>query len=286
MSAYEDIWYRSDDGLKLHARDFPHPQPRATILCMPGLTRNAADFDFIGAHLAADYRLLVAEQRGRGLSQWDSNPANYNPGVYIRDMFALLDSRQLSRVILLGTSLGGLMAMLIAAVQPQRIAALILNDIGPEINMSGMQRIAAYVGRQTAVGNWDEAIAQTRALNAREFPDLDDDGWQKLTRALYRENAQGRPELAYDPAIAPPRTSTGELPELPTLWPQFEAIAAIPLLLIRGAHSDILAASCVERMRAIKPDMQYCELPNRGHAPLLDEPDAVRAIDVFLADIS
>lgn len=282
MKAYVDIWYQSNDGLTLHARDFPHATPRATILCMPGLTRNAADFDFICQHLSDGYRLIAVDQRGRGLSAWDTHPENYNPLVYVNDMFALLDTLALPSVILLGTSLGGFMAMVMAAMQPQRVSALILNDVGPEINPQGMARIQGYVGNQQVVNNWDEAVVRTRAVLANELPDLADDDWDNIARALYRENPAGKLELAYDPAIAGPVDSAKSAIALPTLWAQFELLQNKPLLLIRGAASDILARECVDKMRAIKPDMRYCEQPRRGHAPLLNEPESVQAIDAFL----
>lgn len=282
MKAYKDIWYQSRDGLTLHARDFPHGAPRATILCMPGLTRNAADFDFICQHLSGNYRLLAVDQRGRGLSAWDPQPENYNPATYVADMFALLDAVALPSVIVLGTSLGGFMAMLMAAMQPQKIDALILNDVGPEIDPRGLARIQSYVGAHPSANTWDEAVARTRALQASELPGLGDDDWRTITRALYRESPAGKLELAYDPAIAGPVDSAKPAIALPTLWPQFELLKNKPMLLIRGATSDILARECVDKMRAIKPDMQFCEQPNRGHAPLLNEPESVRAIDAFL----
>lgn len=282
MKAYTDVWYQSGDGLTLHARDFPHATPRATILCMPGLTRNAADFDFICQHLSDTYRLIAVDQRGRGLSAWDANPENYNPLMYVTDMFTLLDVLALPSVILLGTSLGGFMAMLMAAMQPERVSALILNDVGPEIDPQGMARIQGYVGTPQIANNWDEAMMRTRAVLANELPDLNDDDWWNITRALYRETPAGKFELAYDPAIAGPADGAKSTIELPTLWAQFELLINKPLLLIRGAASDILARECVDKMRTIKTDMHYCEQPNRGHAPLLNEPESVRAIDAFL----
>jgi pimeloyl-ACP methyl ester carboxylesterase len=282
VKAYTDIWYQSRDGLTLHARDFPHAEPRATILCLPGLTRNATDFDFICQHLSGDYRLLAAEQRGRGLSAWDPHSENYNPVTYVADMFTLLDELALPSVIVLGTSLGGFMAMLMAAMQPSRIDALIMNDIGPEIDPRGLVRIQSYVGVRPSANTWDEAMARTRALQSSELPDLSDDDWWAITRAIYRESSAGKLELAYDPAIAGPADSAKPAIALPTLWPQFELLKNKPLLLIRGATSDILSRECADKMRAVKPDMHYCEQPNRGHAPLLNEQESVRAIDAFL----
>ena len=282
MMKYRPIRYRSADNLELYARDYSPTSPRATVLCMPGLTRNSADFEFIGDYLSTDYRVVAVDQRGRGCSGWDPVAANYDPAVYVRDMFTLLDVLALTQVILLGTSLGGLMAILMASAQPSRIRAVILNDIGPEINPQGMARIQTYVGKQKAVTSWEEAVAQTRMLNAKEFPDLDESGWLSIAHALYRENAAGTPVLAYDPAIAPVVEKNQTVAALPNLWPQFEALVNTPMLLIRGALSDIISKACVDKMRTIKPDLHYCELANRGHAPLLNEPESLRAIDSFL----
>lgn len=306
---YRHIWYESSDGLRLYARDYsyeysykyshdyspgharkdveeqPGDNTKPTIVCLHGLTRNSADFEFLCEHLSDKYRVIAADQRGRGLSAYDSNPENYHPGVYVRDMLRLFDVLDLNKIVLIGTSLGGLMSLLIAALQPERIQALILNDVGPEVNPAGLARIQAYVGKQRTVESWCDAVAQAREINATEFPDLDDKGWRTFTRAIYRENSEGKPELAYDPSIAIPmdKNSTVAVPE--NLWPQFELVVKKSLLVLRGQTSDILTPGCVRKMQSKKLDMSYCEIPNRGHAPLLSEPSALQAIDRFLAEL-
>lgn len=288
MADYSDHWYESDDGLRLYARDYPGPAGGGAlpVLCMHGLSRNSADFAGLADHLAAERRVIVAEQRGRGRSAWDPTPANYTPLTYVQDMFRLLDGLGLDRVILIGTSMGGLMSFLMAAQAPARFPAMVINDIGPEIDPAGLARIQRYVGKNDPVSSWDEAVAQTREINGPAFPDYDDEEWLAFTRNLYVEEG-GVPVLAYDPAIAAGMADpedTGAVP--PDLWPVFDAASEVPMLVIRGASSDILAAGCVERMRERDPDLAVVEVPRVGHAPMLTEPPALAAIDRFLAGLS
>ncbi|MEQ9463754.1 MAG: alpha/beta hydrolase [Haliea sp.] len=285
MTEFADIWYHSGDGLRLYARDYPGPGPAAPVaLCMHGLTRNSADFAGLAPHLARRYRVLVAEQRGRGNSDYDPEPANYHPGTYVQDMFALLDGQGVEQALLVGTSMGGLMAMLMAAAQPARVSAIVVNDIGPEVDPAGLARIKAYVGKSAPVASWEQAVAQVRAVNGDVFPDFDAGDWLAFTRALYRE-VDGRPVLAYDPAIARPMATSDDNAVPPDLWPVFDAIRALPMLVIRGACSDILARSCVAEMQRRNPDLVSAEVPHRGHAPTLDEAESRRAIDDFLATL-
>ncbi|RLA44026.1 MAG: alpha/beta hydrolase [Gammaproteobacteria bacterium] len=285
MNNYDDLWYRSSDRLRLYARDYPcknkeEPDP-STILCMHGLTRNSADFSRLAEHLSANYRVISVDQRGRGKSDYDSVAANYTPVTYVQDMFALLDKLELQRVILIGTSMGGLMSLLMCAMQSERISAVVINDIGPEVDPVGLGRIKSYVGKALPVSNWADAIAQARELNTATFPDFSEQQWSDFTRALYKDN-EGIPVLAYDPAIAQPLddAESGAVP--PDLWPVFAACEATPMLVIRGELSDILAIGCVDEMRARKEGLQYVEIPQRGHAPTLDEPASRAAIDTFL----
>ena len=286
MTDYRDLWYQSADGLKLYARDYPGPADGLLppALCMHGLTRNSADFAVLGGRLSEQRRVLSVDQRGRGRSDYDSNVTNYTPATYVQDMFALLDGEGIDRVVLVGTSMGGLMSFLMAAMQPERIAAMIINDIGPEIDPAGLARIQDYVGKSGPVNTWEQAVAQQKAINGIAFPDFTEQQWQDFTRCLYREQ-NGQPVIAYDPAIAQPMADqdSGAVP--PDLWSVFEAITTIPMLVIRGATSDILAPSCVDKMRELDPDLQVAEIPDRGHAPMLDEPTARSAIDDFLQSL-
>jgi pimeloyl-ACP methyl ester carboxylesterase len=288
MAEYDDIYYSSSDGLRLYARDYPcrnenivHP---TTILCMHGLTRNSADFARLAAHLSASYRVLAVDNRGRGLSQYDADAANYKPATYVNDMFTLLGVLGLERVILCGTSMGGIMSMLMAAMQPEKVIGMIINDIGPEIAEEGLRRIKAYVGKAQPVTSWSDAIAQAKEINQIAFPDFSDSEWEEFTRGLYRDQ-NGTPVLAYDPAISKPIADEQAGAVAPDLWPLFDAITTIPMLLIRGETSDILAPACVQTMRDKKQDLRFVEVPKRGHAPTLNEAVSRGAIDGFLFEL-
>ncbi|MGI9326617.1 MAG: alpha/beta fold hydrolase [Pseudomonadales bacterium] len=284
MPLYEDYYYQSSDGLRLYARDYSHPAPAQTIVCLHGLTRNAADFDEIAALLADEHRVIVPEQRGRGRSQYDPDSSRYQLPTYVKDMFDLLAELQLEQVVLLGTSMGGLMAMLMTASRPGLAAKVILNDVGPVVAQAGLTRIQGYVGKTEPVKTWADAIDQAREHNVAAFPDYADEDWNRFARALYRESSEGQPVLAYDPAIAQPLAASAEAAVPTDLWSVFDAMAGVPLLLIRGALSDILDQNCVEQMRKRRPDLGYVEVPNRGHAPMLNEAICVENILDFLRD--
>lgn len=276
---YQDVYYDSSDGLRLYARDYAHSSPRATVLCMHGLSRNSADFATLCEALNDDYRLVAVDQRGRGLSTYDPNPANYNPQTYVRDMFTLLDHLGLDQVVAIGTSMGGVIAMVMSTVKAARFRGVVLNDIGPVIDPAGLERIRGYVGHLPPVKTWEEAAAQVRSTNAVAFPDYNDEDWLAFARNVYRENEDGRPVLAHDPAIAE-SVSRSNVPV--DLWPAFDAMAGVPVMVVRGQTSDILAPACVEEMRRRRPDLVAVEVPNRGHAPMLDESEALTAVRRFL----
>ena len=266
MNEYRDLWYESHDGLRLYARDYGAPGGRAPVLCMHGLTRNSADFAGLASHLAPGRRVLCVDQRGRGRSQYDPVVANYKPATYVQDMFTLLDREGIDSVVLVGTSMGGLMSFAMGAAQPARIAAMVINDIGPEVDPAGLARIKRYVGKSRPVTSWVEAVEQQRAINGVAFPDFSEDQWQAFTRGLYREE-NGVPVLAYDPAIAEPISAAETNAVPPDLWPVFDTLAPIPMLLIRGSTSDILSRACAQRMQKSHGALEYVEIPDRGHAP-------------------
>ena len=288
MQRYADLRYQSSDGLALYARDYrgqEHPDSKPVVLCLHGLTRNSADFEDLAAHLAEDFRVLVPEQRGRGQSQWDPVPDNYQPNTYVADTLGLLDQLDIQQVIIVGTSMGGLMAMIMAATARDRIAGIVLNDIGPEVDPRGLQRIQGYVGRTAPVTSWQEAAATVQALNSIAFPDYEETDWMRMARQLYFENSHGVPELAYDPAISKPISADTSAAVPPNLWPLFEGLSGIPTLALRGALSDILSADCFAEMQKRVPSINAIEIPGRGHAPALNEPDALAAIDRFIEEL-
>lgn len=272
--------YASADGrLQLFARDYGGEGP--PLLLMHGLTRNSADFEPLAAHLADRYRLIVPDQRGRGLSDSDPDPANYRPDIYAQDMFALLDSLGVDRVSLIGTSMGGLMAMIMAAVQPARVGAVVLNDIGPVLDPAGLARIGGYVGHAGPFADWTEAASACAAINGEAFPAFGPEDWFAFARRTCRETADGI-RFAYDPAISAGFASPAS--EQPDLWPLWAMLGTRPVLVVRGALSDLLGPATLARMAEThQGPFDSCEVPARGHAPLLDEPQALTAIIAFLA---
>jgi pimeloyl-ACP methyl ester carboxylesterase len=281
---YAEIDWRSDDGLRLYARVYGGPNTAApTVLCLHGLTRNSRDFEDLAPHLERRYRVVVPDLRGRGFSARDPHLQNYQPGIYVQDILALLGTVDAPRVAVIGTSLGGMLAMMLSFDQRARIAGIVLNDVGPEIDPVGIERIKQYAGRLPPARTWSEAVAQTQAVYGDAWPGLASDRWAALARRDYRENAAGMVELDADPNIgealraAPAATLD--------LWPLWKGLRTVPTLAIRGARSDILSAATFARMKSENPDLQQLEVANRGHVPLLDEPECIVALDAFLARI-
>lgn len=277
-----DHVYRSGDGLRLYCRVYPAKVPGGLpVLCLPGLTRNNRDFALLAAHLQPRYEVLAADLRGRGRSDWDPDPAHYQIPTYVGDVWALLQSRALDRVVVIGTSLGALIGQVMAALQPAKIAALVLNDAGPEVDPAGLRRIAGYAGKLPPVSSWDEAAAQAKSVYGLALPDLTEADWLDYARQGYREGPEGRPVPDMDPAISKAFSAPSAAPA--DLWPLFAQIKSVPMLVIRGASSDILSAATVERMARERPDLETLTVANRGHTPLLIEPECLTAIDDFLA---
>jgi pimeloyl-ACP methyl ester carboxylesterase len=275
-------WFESPEGLKLFSRVYAGPVADApVVLCLHGLMRNGRDFEDLAAHLLARHRVIVPDVRGRGLSAWDPDPARYQIPVYVRDLLALLGGLGATRCSIIGTSMGGLMGMVFAAMQPGRVARLVLNDVGPEIHPAGLERIRGYAGRQTPIRDWSEATAHVRSIYEPAWPGLDGARWERIARLSYRADAQGVPQVDADPQIGEVMRNSSAA-AAPDLWPLWGALARLPILAIRGAHSDILSAATLERMQREKPDLKALTVANRGHAPLLDEPECLAAIDAFL----
>lgn len=272
--------YRSRDGLQLFYREYAGPGgDLPPVLCLPGLTRNSRDFEIVAPRLARHRRVLCADLRGRGRSDHDPHWRNYQPAVYVDDLLLLLQVAGVERFALLGTSLGGLLSMGIASLHPARVAGVALNDIGPEVQVEGRERIARYVGRNAPVSSWDEAVDQVRAIYGFALPGLTDEQWRAHARRSYTE-VDGVPRLDADPMIGEAVREAGR-GETPDLWPVFRALRGIPVLAIRGETSDILSVETFDRMAEEKPDLQRANVPNRGHTPLLDEPESLAALDAF-----
>ncbi len=280
--AVAEYWFDSHDGLRLYSRVYASAAADApVVLCLHGLMRNSRDFGELAVHLAARHRVIVPDMRGRGLSARDPNFNNYQIPVYLQDVLTLLAGLGAAHASIIGTSMGGLMAMLLAATQPKLVSRIVLNDVGPEVDPRGLERIRGYAGRAAPVRSWAEAAAQVRADYGSAWPNLSDARWDEIARLSYRANAQGVPEVDADPLIREPLRDTSRA--APDLWPLWGGLARVPILAIRGAHSDILSVTTLARMQRGKPDLEVLTAANRGHAPLLDEPECVVAIDRFLA---
>ncbi|MEZ5938597.1 MAG: alpha/beta hydrolase [Hyphomonadaceae bacterium] len=285
--AYVEGLFQTQDGPRIEYRVYPAvgEERGDPVLCLHGLTRNLRDFEELAPRIAAlGRRVITTSQRGRGGSDPDPVPERYTPAVYAADMLALLDHLGVQRAIYVGTSMGGLMTMITAAIAPGRMSAAVLNDVGPEIDPVGLKRIQSYVGGVSVTGNWREAAEYCRAINGAAFPNEQDEAfWISFARKMFREVAPGQIVLDYDAAIsrnvAPP---PGDQPPVVDLWPLYDALKPVPTLLIRGALTDILASSVVERMRQRKPDLEVVETPGVGHAPFMTEPAAFAALGAFI----
>jgi len=275
-----DGYYTVRDGLRLHYLDYPGPIERPAVLCLPGLTRNARDFDAFAERLSPRFRVLALDFRGRGLSEPDPEPGRYLPPTYAHDVIALLDHVGVADAVFVGTSLGGIVAMLVAVIDEDRIAGAILNDVGPELSDKGLERIRGYVGSGRDFATWGEA-AQAVASNQGGLPaHWGEAEWEAMARRMCREE-EGRIRFDYDPAIAEPFRDASGKPAV-DMWPLFDALTAHPVLVVRGKKSDLFPAEAMQRMVERNPNVIGVTVPHAGHAPDLDEPEAVAAIDQFL----
>ncbi len=283
---YEDRSWTSDDGLALHYRDYPAPAGTSAlpVLCLHGLTRNARDFALLAEHLAARRRVIVPEMRGRGMSDYAPNPATYTPMTYVADVEKLLAELGLGRFIVIGTSMGGLMTMLMAHGAPGRMAAVVMNDIGPEVDAAGLERISGYVGQGRSYPTWIHAARSLAEVHGAAFPDYTLDQWLDMAKRTMVVTQNGRISYDYDMAIAEPFAKPGNAAP-PNLWLAYEALRGVPMLLVRGELSDLLSPDTVKQMGVRNPALRVITVPRVGHAPTLDEPEVVSAIDALLAEV-
>jgi pimeloyl-ACP methyl ester carboxylesterase len=287
--AYQDIYFTARDGLRLHARRYAAVNSqgslRRPLLCLAGLTRNGRDFHdlamAIAGHESGSRDVYTLDYRGRGLSQSDTDWRHYSVPVEMLDVLDFMTLMGLHGAAVIGTSRGGLIAMLMAAVQPTAIGAAVLNDIGPVIDPAGLGRITAYVGRMPIPGSWAEATKLVQDMSQRAFPAVADEEWESVARQWFNER-KGRPAPGYDPALANAiSVLDGPMPEL---WPQFEALKRVPLLVLRGERSDILSKETVEEMRRRHPAFSAVTVKGQGHAPLLKDKTTIEVIRRFLGE--
>ena len=288
MRDWDDHYWWSHDGVRLHARIYAGPkgsEAAPPILCMPGLARNARDFEALAPHMAAKRRVIVAEFRGRGESAYAKDPMTYVPLTYVQDVVALLDELAIERFATVGTSLGGLVSMLLAATQPGRIVGAVLNDVGPELEKAGLDRIRDYIGAGGSQPTWIHAARAYGELNAAIYPAYDIHDWLRITKRTHRLTQEGRIVTDYDKQIAAPlRVPNGGEAGV-DLWPAYQALGDVPVLILRGALSDIVSAGAARKMADALAKARLVEVPDVGHAPTMDEGEARAAIDMWISDL-
>lgn len=288
-TSFQERRWTSRDGLSLYARDYPGSgdEPGLPVICLHGLTRNSKDFEDVAPLIAGwGRRVIVADVRGRGQSDRDPHPNNYQPKIYARDVVEMMAKLEIPRAVFLGTSMGGLITMTMMAVRPKAVAAAILNDVGPAIAPEGIARILSYAGKPVEIRDWDDAAAYVRRTNVVALPHFADADWHRFALRTFRQGPDG-PMLDYDPAIAVPLTnpiprSAGWIAGL-----LFRLLARRrPTLMLRGETSDIVSRPIADRMQRMAPKMQRVDVPGVGHAPTLAEPEAVDAIRNFLRTVA
>lgn len=284
-NAFTDRFWTSPDGLKLHFRDYPArgnaSADRPPVLCLHGLTRNARDFATLAEHLSAHSRVIVPEMRGRGESEYAKDAATYNPLTYVADLVALLDQEGIDSFVAIGTSLGGLMTLLMAAANPERLAGAVLNDIGPDIDPKGIARIREYVGQGRSYPSWMHAARALAEEHASSFPKFELEDWLEMAKRGMAVQQNGRIGFDYDMSIAEPFQNS-ETAAPPDLWPAIKALSGRPVLFIRGGLSDLLSEATLARMLDCVDGSVAVTIPDIGHAPLLEEEVALSAIDALL----
>lgn len=278
MAEWTDRYWNSADGVKLHYRDHDGNRDCPPILCIPGLTRNARDFEPVATRFAGEWRVISIDLRGRGLSAFDPDPANYRPIVYVADILKLLDQLGIADAVFVGTSLGGLCTMALALNDRERIAGALLNDIGPVVDMAGIDRIAGYVGKDVRFTGWDDAIDQMAIRNHDVYPDYTRAEWKRFVRRLAREDDDAV-VFDYDMRIAENFESAATAPEM---WSMYQALDGRPVTILRGELSDLLSADVAARMASAIDDVELVTVPRVGHAPSFDEPESIAALERLL----
>lgn len=281
---FEDHVYASSDGLSLYARLYSGGGGLSPLLCLHGLTRNSRDFhDFLCAF--PNRPAISVDQRGRGRSDYDPDPTRYRPDIYCQDMITLLDDLDVKSVIAVGTSMGGLMSWMMSAQRPDLFAGMIINDIGPDIDPAGLDRLQSYVGKHSEFPDWGALSDAIKSQGPDIFPDFTAEDWLAFAHRVGEDTADGRVRFSYDPAIADGLSGADKTAAPPDLWPLFLAQSDIPMMVLRGETSDILANETVKQMVTRRSNTQLVIVPNRGHAPTLTEPVALDAIRPFLKDL-
>ena len=276
----------TQDGLKLHVRAYGASATSALpVVCLPGLARTGADFHRLASALADNTEhprhVLALDYRGRGLSDYDSNPDNYSLPIELADILLVLTTLEIGKAVMVGTSRGGLLAMLLGSVRPAALAGVVLNDIGPVIEPHGLARIKGYIGQLPQPKSFEEAAEVLRQLFSPQFPALSAGDWMELAQRTFRDQ-DGRIIADYDPKLAHALRDVDVERPPPALWEQFDKLADIPMLIIRGANSDLLSPATFEAMRARRLQCETLVVPDQGHAPLLTDDQTISRIGAFV----
>lgn len=283
-TGFASRFWSSRDGLKLHFRDYPGNSDSPPVLCLPGLTRNARDFSHLAERLTGQWRVICPDLRGRGDSAYAKDSATYNPLQYADDLSLLLEAEGIERFVVIGTSLGGLLAMLLAMGNSQRLAGVVLNDVGPEISSEGLERIRGYVGQGRSFPTWMHAARALEEGQGPVFPNYAIADWLGMAKRCMVVGGNGRIVFDYDMKIAEPFGQPGGEAGV-DLWPAFQALDGRPVTVLRGELSDILSPAILKKMAKSLKDCEAVTVPQVGHAPMLDEPAANAAIDRLLARV-
>ena len=284
-SPASSVFVSAPDGLKLHARCYGPRSAERTVVCLPGLARTAADFEALAIALTTSgqaRRVLALDYRGRGLSDHDRDPANYNFHVELADVLAVLIALDALPALFVGTSRGGILTMLMAALRPTAMTGAVLNDIGPVLEPKGLMRIKGYVGKLPEPRSFGEGAEILRRLFDAQFPKLTSEDWLQAARRTFKE-ANGRLVTTYDPALAKTMEGVDFEKPMPPLWKEFDALAHVPLMVVRGENSDLLSAETLDAMAQRHAGMERLEVADQGHAPLLAEPETIEHISAFVA---
>lgn len=291
--SFQERRFSASDGLQLYARDYGHDDPRTAaslpIVCLPGLSRNSRDFHllatWLSAHPERPRRVIALDYRGRGFSQWDTDKSRYQLPVEAEDVLSACAILDISRAIFIGTSRGGLILHLLAAMRPALLAAVVLNDIGPVIETAGLLQIRHYLEAQQVLQSWEDAAESLKRVHGAAFPALDDTDWTDMAEAIFRQT-NGMIVADFDPALIEPLRSLDKDTQIPDLWELYQGFQTIPLMVVRGENSSILSQATLTEMGQRHPDIKSVTAVGQGHAPLLHRPDLLAEISVFIDGVS
>lgn len=285
---WRDIYYTSFDGLRLHVRHYGRPNPDTRpVICLAGLTRNARDFHFLATHLASDREapreVYALDYRGRGLSEHDPDWRNYSPFIEMLDTLDFMATANLHGAAVVGTSRGGIIAMMMAVMRPGMIGAAVLNDIGPKIGTAGLARIMGYAGKIPVPSDWNEAVALVQQVNERFFTDMTGDDWEAWARMTFNESEDGRPAAGYDTRIAKALSEIDISKRIPDMWAYYDALAHAPLMILRGENTDLLPSETFEEMKRRHPNPTALTVPAQGHPVMFLDRFSIGEVGRFLA---